>query len=199
MEAKSLVKEIKITVVMMLVIFVVFAIYCYKWYYMRYQSGYLCRYAQFGAEITRREHLISNLKRAAVYYSEHEKEIMNWTSDSRKNIRNPKSTNRTDGTEGQLKKTLSAVAIAEQYPGLKASEIFTCLMKDIIEMENRIADWKWEYNNAARRQNTLLTTFPFKIVGIYGFCDVLDMYVSTEDDFFLLQKNRPQMSGTVIR
>lgn len=183
MEAKSLVKEIKITVVMMLVIFVVFAIYCYKWFYIRYQAEYLCRYAQFGAEITRRKHLISNLKRAVVYYSEQEKEIMNWTSDSRKNIGNSES----------------SVAIAEQYPGLKASEIFTRLMKDIIETENRIADWKWEYNNAARRQNTLLTTFPFKIVGLYGFCDILNMYVSTEDDLFLLQKRRPQMSGTVIR
>lgn len=62
------------------------------------------------------------------------------------------------------------LAIAEAYPDLKASENFLALQKSLSEVENEILDARTIFNNAVRRNNTLVQSFPSNIIArIFNF------------------------------
>ena len=52
------------------------------------------------------------------------------------------------------------IAIAENYPDLKANTQFTELMREISGTENRIAVARMDYNEAIRFYNIKIQTFP---------------------------------------
>jgi LemA protein len=62
------------------------------------------------------------------------------------------------------------LAIAENYPQLKANENFIRLQDELAGSENRIATERMRYNEAVRSYNTLIKRFPGNIVaGIFSF------------------------------
>ncbi|MEJ5299274.1 MAG: LemA family protein, partial [Armatimonadota bacterium] len=63
--------------------------------------------------------------------------------------------------EDRLEQTLpSLLAIAEDYPQLKASENFLKLQQQLQEMEDAIADRRETYNDSATNFNTFIQSFP---------------------------------------
>lgn len=61
------------------------------------------------------------------------------------------------------------VAIAEQYPDLKANANYLKLMDGLTEIENEIARSRKYYNGTVRELNTYLELFPTNIIGrIFG-------------------------------
>lgn len=70
------------------------------------------------------------------------------------------------GVAGALGKLL---AVAEAYPDLKANENFGDLQKQLEGTENRIAESRREFNEAANEYNRDVRTFPNNILaGIFG-------------------------------
>lgn len=61
------------------------------------------------------------------------------------------------GLAGALGRLL---VVSERYPDLKANEAFLTLQSQLEGTENRIAVARRDYNEAVRRYNTLLRTFP---------------------------------------
>ena len=62
------------------------------------------------------------------------------------------------------------LAIAENYPELKANENFIRLQDELAGSENRIATERMRYNEAVRSYNTLIKRFPNNfIAGMFSF------------------------------
>jgi LemA protein len=120
------------------------------------------RRADVDREFQRRKNLIPNLVFAVSKYAAYEQGVFKYVSDARETLKMIRS---SDASRSQvsnvLEKTLSRlVALAEQYPDLKATQSIQDLIKEAANTENRIADVKEKYNKASEIYNQYRTTFP---------------------------------------
>ena len=83
---------------------------------------------------------------------------------------NPQTFQQYAQAQGQLGIALShLIAVAENYPDLKASQNFLTLQSQLEGTENRIAVERMRYNDVARAFNTKRDTFPtVMIAGMFG-------------------------------
>ena len=81
-----------------------------------------------------------------------------------------------------LEKAMSGlIALAEQYPDLKATQSFEALINEVSDTEDRIAKAKQEYNAASERYNQYQTTFPGNVFAfIYRFKSL--PYIGLEEE-----------------
>lgn len=81
------------------------------------------------------------------------------------------SLQRFQAAQGQLTSALSRLlAVAENYPNLQANQGFSELRTELEGAENRIANERMKYNNAAQDFNTYVQRFPKNIwAGMFGF------------------------------
>ena len=130
------------------------------------------RRADLDRELQRRENLIPNLVFAVSKYAAYEQGVFKYVSDAREALKTIRSSeaSRTQ-VSSMLEKTLSRlVALAEQYPDLKATQSIQDLIKEAANTEDRIADAKGEYNKASETYNRYRTTFPGNVFAfIYRF------------------------------
>jgi LemA protein len=138
-----------------------------------WHTAAVARRADVDRELQRRENLIPNLVFAVSKYASYEKGVFKYVSDARETlqmIRSPE-TSKTQ-ISSALEKTLSRlIALAEEYPDLKATQSIQDLIKEAANTENRIATSKGEYNKACETYNRYRTTFPgnvFALVYRYG-------------------------------
>ena len=62
------------------------------------------------------------------------------------------------------------IAVSENYPNLKADTHFTELMREIAGTENRISVARRDYNEAIKRYNVKIETFPGNLfAGMLGY------------------------------
>lgn len=142
------------------------------------------RRADVDRELQRRKNLIPNLVLAVENYAVHEQLVFKHVSDARdtmKTLKNMDQLGTAAVAGGDLSKTLSRlIALAEQYPLLKATQSIQDLMKEAAETENRIADAKKEYNRVSEIYNQYRTVFPGNVFAfIYRFPPV--DYLDTEE------------------
>jgi len=93
------------------------------------------------------------------------------TAGAMKNIINdPKAFAKFEGAQNQLGSALSRLLVTvENYPDLKATQNFRDLQAQLEGTENRIAQERRLFNEAAQRYNTRLQTFPTNIIaGFFG-------------------------------
>ena len=83
---------------------------------------------------------------------------------------NPQAFQQYAQAQGQLGLALShLIAVAENYPDLKASQNFLTLQSQLEGTENRIAVERMRYNDLARSFNTKRDTIPTVIIaGMFG-------------------------------
>ena len=121
--------------------------------------------------LKKRWDLIPNLVEAVKGYAKHEKDVLEEVVKLR-NLSYDKM-NLTDkiNTNEKLNGELSRVMIlAENYPDLKASENFSALSKQLIQIEDEIANSRKYYNAVVRKYNTKIQMFPSNIIAkIFGF------------------------------
>jgi len=126
------------------------------------------RQADFERELQRRENLIPNLVYAVSKYAAYEQGVFKYVSDAREALKTIRSSE-ASGTQATslLEKTLSRlVALAEEYPDLKATQSIQDLIKEASNTEDRIAEAKKEYNKECEIYNQYLSTFPGNIFAI---------------------------------
>ncbi len=56
------------------------------------------------------------------------------------------------------------MAVVEQYPNIQSAQTYTEMMKSLVEMEDRIALRRVEYNAVAKMYNTEISKFPWKLM-----------------------------------
>ena len=117
------------------------------------------------AQMQRRNDLIPNLVETVKGYAAHESKIFTEVAESRSKLSGAstpedkiKAYNEQTGALARL------LAIAENYPDLKANQNFIGLQDELAGTENRIAVARLRYNDAAKEYNAYIQQFPNLII-----------------------------------
>ena len=79
-------------------------------------------------------------------------------------LRDPEAMERFQQAQGDIERTLSRLlSVAENYPQLQTNQNFLALQSQLEGTENRINIQRRDYNEAVRRLNTEMRTFPGSI------------------------------------
>ena len=128
-------------------------------------------WSDIDVQLKRRHDLIPNLVETVKGYAAHEKGTFENIAKYRSAAMSATSPADRAAAEGQLTQALRGLlAVAENYPQLRASEEFTALQGQLTQTEDNIQNARRYYNAVVRDFNTKLQTFPTNIFGsMLGF------------------------------
>ena len=117
--------------------------------------------------LKKRFDLIPNLVEICKGYSKHEKETLEKVTELRSSFNN----HPTDENREELNKVYkSLIAIAENYPEIKASDNYLKLQKELTNVENEIQASRRIYINSITDYNNLVMRFPSSFIAKnFGF------------------------------
>ncbi len=133
------------------------------------------------SNLQRRADLIPNLVNTVKGYASHEESIMEEVSAARAALVGADNTGDQLAANDQMTSALNRLlAIAENYPDLKANTNFIQLQDELAGTENRINQARRAYNEAVKNYNTKIQRFPTNLIaGIFGF-DAYDYFEASE-------------------
>jgi LemA protein len=128
-------------------------------------------WSDIDVQLKRRHDLIPNLVETVKGYASHEKGTFENIARYRSAAMSATTVEDKAQAEGQLTQALRGLlAVAENYPQLRASEQFTSLQNNLTDTENAIQNSRRYYNAVVRDLNTKIATFPSNIIaGIFSF------------------------------
>jgi LemA protein len=128
-------------------------------------------WAQVKVVLQRRADLIPNLVETVKGYASHEKEIFENVAAARSRLAGAVTPQEATAANAGLSSALGRLlAIAENYPDLKANQNFIRLQDELAGSENRIAVERRSYNESVRNYNAFIRTFPNNfLAGFFGF------------------------------
>ncbi|UJF23855.1 LemA family protein [Suttonella sp. R2A3] len=151
------------------------------------------QWSQVQNQYKRRADLIPNLVETVKAYAEHEQETLNQVTEARTKvgqinvdasmIDNPQQLKQFNDAQQALSSSLGRlIAVAEDYPDLKANENFRDLQAQLEGTENRIAVARRDYIAAVRAYNTELRTIPGRWVAsfLYPEAEVRPTFEASE-------------------
>ncbi len=129
------------------------------------------QWAQVENQLQRRNDLIPNLVETVKGYAQHEEGVFKEVADARSRLLAAKSPEETIAAANQQTTALGRLlAIAENYPQLRANEQFNRLMDELSGTENRIAVERMRYNEKVQEYNTSRRQFPANLTAkLFGF------------------------------
>jgi LemA protein len=142
-------------------------------------------------QLKRRYDLIPNLVEAVKAYAGHESSVFEHITELRAKLG---QTNNL-GEKAQLNADLSMglsklIAIAENYPSLKANENFIQLQQELSTIEDQIQMARRYYNGTARDYNTSIQSFPqVMIANSLGFTPFTYFEIATAPEREVPQMN----------
>jgi LemA protein len=128
-------------------------------------------WSDIDVQLKRRHDLIPNLVETVKGYATHEKGTFENIAKYRSAAMSATSPADRAAAEGQLTNALRGLlAVAENYPQLRASEEFTQLQTQLSQTEDAIQNSRRYYNAVVRDLNTKIQSFPTNILaGMFGF------------------------------
>jgi len=128
-------------------------------------------WAQVKVVLQRRADLIPNLVETVKGYASHEKEVFESVAEARSKLAGAATPAEAANANAGLSSALGRLlAIAENYPDLKANENFIRLQDELAGTENRVAVERRAYNETVRAYNAYIKTFPNNILaGMFNF------------------------------
>jgi len=128
-------------------------------------------WSQVENQLQRRTDLIPNLVNTVKGYASHEETVFTEVTKAREKLIAAGTVAEKAEADQELSSAVSRLlAIAENYPELKADANFRQLADELAGTENRIATARMDYNNAVQAYNTKIRKFPTVIVAkIFGF------------------------------
>lgn len=170
------------TLLIVLVVAAAIAIYCVKVYngLASEQQGVEAAWSNVETQYQRRADLIPNLVSTVKGYATHEQQTLEDVVAARAAATsitldgsNMTPAQFEEYVEAQNKVTSALgrlIAVAENYPDLKANTSFLELQSQLEGSENRIAVARREYNDIVKQYNTRVVTFPRNIIAsMFGF------------------------------
>jgi LemA protein len=128
-------------------------------------------WSDIDVQLKRRHDLIPNLVETVKGYAAHEEGVYKDIADARSRLLSAKSPEETISAANQQTSALGRLlAIAENYPQLKANEQFNRLMDELSGTENRIAVERMRYNERVQEYDTARRQFPGNLTArMFGF------------------------------
>lgn len=137
-------------------------------------------WAQVENQYQRRADLVPNLVATVKGYAKHEQETLDQVVEARAKATSitidptnatPEQLAAFQSAQGELTQALGRLlAVAENYPDLKANQNFLDLQQQLEGTENRIAIARQLFNDSARAYNKQIRQFPSSIIArLFGF------------------------------
>ena len=126
-------------------------------------------WSQIDVQLRRRYDLIPNLIESVKGYAAHEREVFEDVTKARADAQAASGVADQAQAENQVTRSIrQLLAVAENYPDLKASQNFLALQEELTGTESRIAYARQFYNDQVAHLNTLVGTFPSNIMAKLG-------------------------------
>lgn len=148
-------------------------------------------WSDIDVQLKRRYDLIPNLVETVKGYASHEKQTFAQVTEARAEAMKAQTTAQHAAAEAKLTSMIGTLmAVAENYPELKASANFQSLQNELSDTENKIQASRRFYNNQVLTFNNKLQVFPTNLIGgMFGF---------KSEEFFELddekERQNPQVS-----
>lgn len=152
-------------------------------------------FADIDVQMKQRHDLIPNLVETVKGYASHEKEVFDKVTQARANAMKAGSINEKGAAETALSGALlQLMAVAENYPDLKANVNFQQFQSELADLENKIAAARRFFNNAVAEYNTAIEQFPSVLIANqFGFT-ALDMFSVGDGDLRVSVETAPKVS-----
>src|SRR6476659_10487200 len=148
---------IVIAVVVVLVLWTVYAVNRLVRYRNRADEGW----AQIDVQLRRRYDLIPNLVQTVEGYAAHERETFEQVTAARSRAESAQGVaGQADAENAVSSRLRQLLAVAENYPDLKANANFLALQEELTGTESKIAYARQYYNEQVRLLNTRVQSFP---------------------------------------
>src|SRR5919197_6482049 len=132
--------------------------------FVRQEEAIKSQWAQVENQLQRRNDLIPNLVETVKGYAQHEEGVFKEIADARSRLLAAKSPEETIAAANQQTSALGRLlAIAENYPQLKADAQFNRLMDELAGTENRLSIARMRYNERVQQYNTQRRKFPSNV------------------------------------
>lgn len=127
--------------------------------------------AQIATQLESRWDALKSLIDATKQYSKHEAEVLENVTESRASIGQNSSVSELEENASSFNNVLGRlIAVAENYPDLKASTIYQSAMNSINDYENKVRQSRMLYNDTVTMYNRRTKTFPSNILaGMFNF------------------------------
>ena len=135
-------------------------------------------------QLKRRHDLVPNLVRIVREYRGYEEQVLIEITRARSECLAASDPAVQAGPENALSRGLkSLLAVAENYPRLKADRQFLALQENLVEIENQIQLARRYYNGTVRNYNILTESFPGLLVArLLGLRPALYFEIETATD-----------------
>ena len=135
------------------------------------RQAYKNAFADIDVQLKQRHDLVPNLVETVKGYAAHESGVFQKVTEARAAAMRAGSVQERGAAEGALTGALTQLlAVAENYPQLKANENFRQLQSELEDLENKIAAARRFFNNAVAEYNTSIQQFPAVLfAGLFGF------------------------------
>jgi LemA protein len=160
---------------------------------VRARNAYKNAFAQIDVQLRRRFDLIPNLVETAKAYMAHERETLeavtaargaaqNGLSAATANPGDPNAMQQLAAGQGQLNTALGRLlAVAEQYPDMKANQNMMQLSEELTSTENKVAFARQAYNDSVMSYNNKRETFPGSVfAGMFNFTAAAQLEIPPE-------------------
>jgi LemA protein len=189
-----------VILIVVLAVLVVYAIVVYN-RFVKLVNQAKEAWADIDVQLKRRYDLIPNLIETVKGYASHERETFDAVTTARAaatqthvdptNI-TPEQIAAMAGAESALSGALSRLlAVAENYPDLKANTNFLELQRELSDTENKIQASRRFYNGNVRDLKIALQSFPSNVIG--------NMFSFKEEPFFELDENSPEREPVQVK
>lgn len=128
-------------------------------------------WSDIDVQLQRRHDLIPNLVAAVEQYADYERSTLTAIAELRAEAQRTTSIEKRGAVEEQLSAGVhKLIALAENYPDLKANENFLSLQRELAETENYLQFARRYYNGSVRDYNTLTEVVPSNVIaGLFAF------------------------------
>ena len=128
-------------------------------------------WSDIDVQLQRRHDLVPRLVKAVDQYASYERATLEAVTELRAEAMRQVDVQAKGRAEEQLSQGVERLlALAENYPDLKANENFLALQRELVETENYLQFARRYYNGSVRDYNTMTESVPSNIVaGLFRF------------------------------
>lgn len=139
--------------------------------------------SQIDVQLKKRADLVPNLIETVKGYAKHEKSIMTEVTKARASVMGASSFEKRAQAGAKLGAAMgSLLAVAENYPQLKANENFIQLQQELSAIEDKIAYARQSYNDSILSYNNSVETFPGTVFAkMYGHSEKAFLQIPAEE------------------